>query len=101
MRFRILEGARKELREALNHYNKVRREVGQRFKDALSAAFDRIERLPLSCAKTSGDVRICRIKRFPFGLVYVPREAEIVIIAVMHLHRRPGYWKRRLKDLGP
>lgn len=101
MRFRIHEGARKELRGAMEYYRRIRPELGLKFKDALNAALDRMETWPLSGAQTSGEIRICRIKRFPYGIVYAPRAAEIVVVAVMHLHRRPGYWKRRLKDLGP
>ena len=35
------------------------------------------------------------IQRFPFGVVYEIESANISIIAVMHLRRRPGYWQRR------
>jgi plasmid stabilization system protein ParE len=37
------------------------------------------------------------LRRFPFGLVYQRDTENILVIAVMHLHRRPGYWKRRLR----
>ena len=32
--------------------------------------------------------------RFPYGLLYRLLEWEIVVLAVMHLHRKPDYWKR-------
>jgi hypothetical protein len=32
---------------------------------------------------------------FPYQIVYRLRPAEIVIVAVAHLKRRPGYWKNR------
>jgi plasmid stabilization system protein ParE len=41
------------------------------------------------------------IQRFPFGIVYEPESANISVIAVMHLHRRPGYWQRRLHSGSP
>jgi toxin ParE2 len=100
MRFRLLDGALKELRGATRYYRAIRMELALQFNDAVQAAFDRIEMWPLSGARTDSVARLCRLKRFPYGLVYVPRAKEIVIVAVMHLHRRPGYWKRRLKDLG-
>ena len=37
------------------------------------------------------------LRRFPFGLVYQRDTENILVIAVMHLHRRPGYWKTRLR----
>jgi hypothetical protein len=65
MKFRILDSARKELRGAFAHYIQIRLELGLNSKDAVNAAFDRIEMWPLSCAKVFCDVRICRIKRCP------------------------------------
>lgn len=44
-------------------------------------------------------VRRCRLRRFPYALFY-RWEAEcgqVSIYAVMHLSRRPGYWRSRLK----
>lgn len=37
------------------------------------------------------------LRRFPFALVYQGDAVNILVIAVMHLHRRPGYWKTRLR----
>jgi len=33
---------------------------------------------------------------FPYGLLYRVEPDRIFILAVMHLHRRPGYWRSRL-----
>jgi toxin ParE1/3/4 len=40
-------------------------------------------------------VRRILIDRFPYAVVYRRDEGSIVILAVSHLHRRPGYWRRR------
>jgi hypothetical protein len=34
--------------------------------------------------------------KFPYGLLYRVEPERIYVIAVMHLHRRPGYWRSRL-----
>ena len=40
------------------------------------------------------------IPRFPFALLYQSEETQqITVIALMHLRRRPGYWKRRIKSV--
>jgi len=36
------------------------------------------------------------VQRFPIAVLYKVEEAEVVIVAVMHLRRRPGYWIGRL-----
>ena len=44
------------------------------------------------------DVRRHLIKRFPFGIYYTIERDYISIVAVMHMSRRPGYWKSRLEN---
>ena len=42
---------------------------------------------------------ICRalIRRFPFGIIYAYDDDVFYVLAVMHLHAKPGYWKKRKK----
>ena len=35
------------------------------------------------------------LRRFPYGIVYQVDNDVIRVLAVMHLRRRPGYWRRR------
>jgi mRNA-degrading endonuclease RelE of RelBE toxin-antitoxin system len=37
-----------------------------------------------------------RLHTFSYNLVYVVESDEIVILAVAHHKRRPGYWRGRL-----
>jgi hypothetical protein len=42
------------------------------------------------------------MRRFPFAVVYEIESHNISVIAIMHLRRRPGYWKRRVAaESGP
>ena len=41
------------------------------------------------------DVRVRLMQRYPYSLVYIVRDPKIVIIAVAHQRRRPGYWLSR------
>jgi plasmid stabilization system protein ParE len=36
------------------------------------------------------------LHRFPFSIIYLDDPDVLVIIAVAHSKRKPGYWKRRL-----
>ena len=40
------------------------------------------------------------VQVFPFGLIYRVDGLKITIVAVMHLTRRPGYWRKRLATIG-
>jgi hypothetical protein len=42
------------------------------------------------------DIRRCQIRRFPYGIIYSQHGEVIFILAVMHLHRDPEYWKDRV-----
>jgi hypothetical protein len=37
------------------------------------------------------------LERFPYRLLFVLEPERAVVVAVMHLHRRPEYWKRRVR----
>jgi len=42
-----------------------------------------------------GEFRKIRVGKFRYNLVFRIRGEEIQILAVMHMSRRPGYWKKR------
>jgi len=44
---------------------------------------------------TGAGVRRFLLPRFPFALAYVARPDEVVVLAVAHTSRRPGYWLSR------
>ncbi len=52
---------------------------------------------PTLWSKVGDDVRRCLVHRFPYGVLYSVEPHGIFILAVMHLHREPDYWKHRLK----
>ncbi|MBC7976640.1 MAG: type II toxin-antitoxin system RelE/ParE family toxin [Myxococcales bacterium] len=42
------------------------------------------------------DVRVRVLHRYPYLIAYIIRDPQIVILAVAHQHRQPGYWLSRL-----
>lgn len=44
------------------------------------------------------DVRRCLTRVFPYAVLYTIEPDFILIVAVMHCHRKPGYWRHRLKE---
>lgn len=91
------ELARQELDEAEAYYNRERPGLGDEFTDDVESAVERIRQSPDRWQRVGRSTRRCRTHRFRYGLVYEIRGDTIVIFAVMHLHRTPGYWKGRLK----
>ena len=59
----------------------------------------RISRGPAIYQEFDGIVRRCLVGRFSHGVLFAVLDDEVAIIAIMHLKRKPGYWKKRLKAL--
>ncbi len=99
MNIRFLTVAQKELDEAVEWYNQQAPDLGLRFLGEVNMSLSRIADYPFSCAEIKPDIRRCLVNKFPYGLIYRQDKDEefIVIIAISHLHRRPGYWHDRIK----
>lgn len=68
------------------------------FAEALEKAIAAARTHPDLYRCFDGDFRKVRIGKFRSAVVFRNRETEIQIIAIMHLHREPGYWKNRAED---
>ena len=69
-----------------------------RFTGAVDHSVDEVCDLPNAWAFWPGrtDVRHHVLRRFPYSVIYLVEAAEVVILAVAHQKRRPGYWLPRL-----
>ena len=94
---RISEPATLELQEAVGWYEAQRAGLGAELFDAVNEAFTFLQRRPRAGNPISPDAQTRRflLQRFPYQVVYRIRPGEIVIVAVAHLKRRPGYWRHR------
>ena len=88
--------AEEESREAFLWYRRRDPRVGARFEDELTAALDRVADAPEEGAEIElGVRRILLAGRFPYGVLYAIEPGRVVVLAVMHLRRRPGHWRSR------
>ena len=94
---RTTEPASDEFREAVRWYEARRAGLGAEFFDAVAATLTLIEANPAIGQAISADGRTRRalVAKFPYQVVYRVRPSELVIVAIAHLKRRPGYWKAR------
>lgn len=86
--------AAEELDEAITWYEQRRSGLGKRLFDAVQFAVNRLREFPHIGVARNGTRRL-PIAGFPYALVFEVEESEIVIIAVAHQRRRPGYWRAR------
>lgn len=97
MTVRFLEIAEIELDQAIHWYGAQAPGLGNAFLIEVLSAADRIARFPEAWHPLDEGVRRCRLSRFPYGLTYTIDNGDILVLAVAHLHRRPDYWRDRLK----
>ena len=99
MKARFISPAQRELDQAVEYLNVKKPGLGDDlFEEAVSAA-GKLCDFPELWPKVRKNIRRCRLKRFPYSLIYRANTEEIVVIAVMHSRRRPDYWRSRLKAL--
>lgn len=97
MEIRLLEVAQHELYEAVEYYNVESPGLGDQFLVEVLSAFDRIRQFPQAWHPYTENSRRCQTRRFPYTVVYQNLESEILVIAIAHMHRRPKYWRDRLR----
>lgn len=94
--------ARAEFDAAADEYERQRPGRGLRFTAAVERTVKLIVRFPavgplLPGVRSDLGVRGRVIRGFPFVLAYRVLGERIRIDAVAHTHRRPGYWRKRLR----
>lgn len=97
MKFELLikEGAQADISNGFQHYSQISPKLGDDFVEQLDAAFERILSNPDAFAKVFKEVRQMRIRRFPYVVSFLVEENRIVVLAVLHGHRKPEIWKKR------
>ena len=97
-KIRLVRSARDEFRSARNWYAGLGPELAARFIAEVREARRWIAENPAAWKPLGEGVRQIRLKRFPYLLVYVEEEKEIIVYAVAHVRREPNYWNPRRKN---
>lgn len=84
-----------ELEAATLWYDERRSGLGDDFLNEYERTLQRILANPFRWHKIRGENRKLNFRRFPYAIVYSSRSDVVFVVAVMHLHRRPFYWKHR------
>ena len=88
--------AQDEFLLAIEYYESREPGLGQDFSIEVHSAIENILSYPNAWPILEGDIRRCQTRRFPYGVIYSQDNDVIFVLAVMHLHRDPEYWKERL-----
>jgi plasmid stabilization system protein ParE len=88
----FLAEARQEMNRAASFYESRSPGLGAGFLTAIEQAIADIREHPRRWPMVRSQTRRRLLGRFPYGILYRDDPNEIVVLAVMHLHRNPSYW---------
>ena len=96
MSIRLLEPAQAELDEAISWYAEQAPGLGNAFLIEALKTIQLIENFPEAWHPLTPLIRRCRLRRFPYSVVYTQDGADLLVLAFAHQHRKPSYWANRL-----
>lgn len=90
--------AEREFLAAVRQYAEMDAALAADFESKIEEATALAASFPDMWREISRGIRRCLVRRFPFGLLYAHDDDVLYVLAVMHLHAKPGYWRSRKKD---
>ncbi len=79
-------------------YEAQRQGLGTGFLDAVDVLFSRIRESSRHFPEVVPGYRRGLLHRFPYGVYFSLEPNRVVVHAVLHLHRDPAVWQRRLPE---
>ena len=96
MNFFFHPEADREFDQAIAYYEEREPGLGLEFAEEVYGAITRIIEFPNAWSRLSRSTRRCLVNRFPYGVCFQVKGNVLHIVAVDHLHQRPGYWTDRV-----
>ena len=98
MRIEFHPEAYEEMLDSARFYEVRASGLGGDFLGAVEETTRRIRQFPDAAPFEGSGIRKRLVSGFPFTILYQRQQDVIFIAAVMHQHRKPGYWKNRLRS---
>lgn len=90
-----------EFAEAISFYSSEDAALGIRFYQEIERLLWKINEQPLLYRRFDPPARRAISRDFPYAVVFVEEGDNIFVLAIMHLHQEPGYWRTRLRGSLP
>jgi len=98
MNFRFHPEALQEFEQAVLYYDERQVGLGERFAASVVSAIDSIVTSPDRGSILEFPVRRRLTRVFPYAVLYAELQDHVLIVAIMHCHKNPSYWKVRLES---
>jgi plasmid stabilization system protein ParE len=98
MRYEFHPEALEDYQAATHWYAQSGTALALRFVDAIEDAIWKVSEAPERWRILEEDVHRCLTRVFPYAILYTIEPEFVLIVAVMHCSREPGYWRHRLGE---
>ena len=99
MNIRFLSLADQEVDDAVAWHEEKAEGLSRAFLDELDRIVRLVRAYPLVATQIEPEIRRFFFTRFPYSMIYGIDGDTIVVIAIAHQHREPGYWADRIKTM--
>ena len=96
MRHRFHPEADAEFAEAVHYYAEIAPELGARFYREMERLIRDVCAHPDRFREFDPAARRHFSAQFPYAVIYLEKPDHVWIVAIMHMKRKPGYWRDRL-----
>ena len=97
MKYRFHPEAVAEYEAAARYYATRQSGLELRFIQCVESAVREVAEAPSRWRLFEEDVRRCLVHVFPYAVLYTIEADSILIVAIMHCSREPGYWRLRVE----
>jgi plasmid stabilization system protein ParE len=94
-KLRVISAAEWEYTEALRWYAERSIQAAEGFDAEFDKALETISADPNRFPRCGDRHRFYLMDRYPYQVIYREEANEILIVAIAHAKRRPGYWAGR------
>ena len=97
MKIELLGPARREFLDAVQFYESQAPRLGQELTEEFESVLELLSSHPQLGAEHLEGTRRVLLRRYPFDVVYLIESDRILVVALAHHRRKPGYWRDRTK----
>ena len=91
-----LPEARRDFDESFDWYAARSTQAAIQFAHAIDVALSAVVADPERFSAVDDLHRACAVRLFPFQIVYRVVDDRVVVVAIAHAKRCPGYWRDRI-----
>jgi plasmid stabilization system protein ParE len=87
--------AEADLADARAWYERQRRGLGDELLECVEEVFHRLRGSPELFGRAFEELRLARVRRFPYLVVFRVDEDQVTVVAIYHARRDPRGWQDR------